>query len=177
METRVEVINMVSKLGDKDGLVRREARLTLEKIGQKSTVYLLMGLRSSNYTVRWEVLKALKAIRDPLATAKLISLLDDKSFEIRWLAAEGLIQLGEGVVPSVLRELVNKHASQYFRESVHHILRVIRKKCCLSKDVVNVMHAIWSLDNGLNVKSMAKKAYDTTSGSTQLADRQEVQYA
>ena len=53
----------------------------------------------------------------------LLEVLGDKVFEIRWLAADGLIMMGKAVLVPVLEALIKHSDSRLLRESVHHILR------------------------------------------------------
>jgi HEAT repeat protein len=83
---------------------------------------LIESLASPNKQVRWEAAKALADIADPAAADALVKALEDKIFDVRWLAAEGLINLGrEGLVP-LLQALIERSDSPWLRDAAHHVL-------------------------------------------------------
>lgn len=119
------IVALVSDLGSKDGLVRTKARWALVKTGTKAVAALGASLVDKDKHKRWEVVKALGQIGDARASDALITALDDDNFDVRWLAAEGLISIGVPAVMPMLRRLLDRTQSQTFREGVHHVLHGI----------------------------------------------------
>ena len=52
----------------------------------------------------------------------LLEALSDKEFDVRWLAAEGLIRIGRKVVVPLLETLVEHSDSFWLRDGIHHVL-------------------------------------------------------
>ena len=64
----------------------------------------------------------LREIGDRRAIRGLVEALGDSSFEVRWVAAEALIDLGRAAVPAVLHALLHHADSTWFRNGSHHVL-------------------------------------------------------
>ncbi len=76
---------------------------------------------------RWEAAKALGQIGDPSGAAALVEALEDNDGGTRWLAAEGLIGLGEGGLSPLLQALVEHSDSVWLREGGHVVCRALSK--------------------------------------------------
>jgi HEAT repeat protein len=120
--------SLVIDLGSKDGLVRVRARRAIVTIGSKAIPALEEALKSENQWLRWEAAKALGQIGDPAAVQALIKALEDVMFDVRWLAAEGLITIGIQALKPLMQQLAQNSDSLWLREGVHHILHDIHKK-------------------------------------------------
>ena len=70
-------------------------------------------LKHPDHEVRWEAARALGEIADPRAAPALVVTLEDEGFDIRWLAAEGLIALGPVGLAPLLEALAEKANSVY----------------------------------------------------------------
>jgi len=55
----------------------------------------------------------------------LVKALEDKMFDVRWLAAEGLVAIGHEALVPLLRVLIGHSDSVWLREGVHHVLHGI----------------------------------------------------
>ena len=114
----------LAKLASRDVLARDRARHTLVRAGSVALGPLMAALPNAEGVTRWEIVKALGEIRDVAAAEVLIETLDETRFDVRWLAAEGLIRLGEGGIAPLLRSLENAAWDNvWLREGAHHILR------------------------------------------------------
>jgi HEAT repeat protein len=85
---------------------------------------LITALRSPSHTVRWEAAKALSELADPASAPALVQALTDERFDVRWLAALGLIALRQAGLVPLLDAL--EHASWdrvLLRDGARHILR------------------------------------------------------
>jgi HEAT repeat protein len=116
---------LIVDLGSKDGLVRIRARRALVTIGKKSVAPLEEALTSKREWTRWEAAKTLGQIGDARATKALINALEDEMFDVRWLAAEGLIAIGRPTLVPLLRKLTEEPDSLWLREGAHHVLHGI----------------------------------------------------
>jgi len=113
---------LIAKLAARDGLERESARWSLVDIGSPAVAGLIELLEALDEQVRWEAAKALAAMADPAAADALVKTLEDKVFDVRWLAAEGLINLGrEGLIP-LLKALIERSDSPWLRDAAHHVL-------------------------------------------------------
>jgi HEAT repeat protein len=119
---------LTTDLGSSNGFERQRARQALIRIGNKAVGTLIPLLSAKGEIKRWEAAKALSQIRDPSATEALIKALVDKNFDIRWLAAEGLISIGEPALVPLLRELTRNPESVWLREAAHHYLHSIKSE-------------------------------------------------
>jgi len=69
--------------------------------------------QGAGHKVQGEAVKALGEIADPRAAPALVVTLEDEGFDIRWLAAEGLIALGPVGLAPRLEALAEKANSVY----------------------------------------------------------------
>jgi hypothetical protein len=112
---------LLRDLASGKGLVRLRARETLAAIGEPALEALVQLLGSPEPHLRWEAAKALTEIPEPAAIPGSIALLGDRRSGIRWLAAVGLINLGNRSVPYVLEALTKQAGSKEFRQGSHHV--------------------------------------------------------
>jgi HEAT repeat protein len=112
-----------------DDVVRcQKARKALVSIGKPAVPSLIKLLSHQKEQLRWEAVKALSQIADPSTTRVFLDSLEDKDFDIRWLAAEGLIAIGrDGLVP-LLKALIKRSDSVWFRNGAHHVLHDLARK-------------------------------------------------
>ncbi len=94
----------------------------------------------------------------PQATERLIKALTDKVFDVRWLAADGLIAIGKTVMAPLLREIMRNPESVSLREGAHHILHELNNESIAP--VINpLLHALAdSGEPGLEIPLLANKA-------------------
>lgn len=117
-----QIETLMSDLQCNDVFRCRQARRELVLIGERAVPYLTDALAHRKGWIRWEAAKALGEIPGASATAVLVSALEDKNFDVRWLAAEGLIRRGRDALPLLLRAVMQKPESTYLRDGVHHVL-------------------------------------------------------
>ena len=113
---------LISDLGSKDGIVRVRARKSLVAIGKPAIGLLVEALASKKELVRWEAAKAIGQIDDPTATQALVKALEDDMFDVRWLAAEALIIIGQEALVPLLQALSRHSDSLWLREGAHHVV-------------------------------------------------------
>lgn len=116
---------LIKQLDDKKGQVREKARLTLVDIGKEATIPLTELLTSKSQQARWEAAKALVSIADPTAIPALIVALNDKVFDIRWLAGEALVAIGPECLPQLLQALQNYTKEPFLLEGARHVIKYI----------------------------------------------------
>jgi len=114
--------SLVTGLAGKDGIERVRARRSLVTIGADAVPALVEALGSPDQYVRWEAAKALGQIGDPVAAKALLRALEDRTFDVRWLAAEGLIVIGREGLRPLLQALIEQPKPVWLREGAHHVL-------------------------------------------------------
>ena len=81
------------------------ARDTLVSMGKTIIPHLHKLLNSENDLLRMEAAKIVELIADRRSIPFFITLLDDREFEIRWIAAEGLIRIGRRSLLPLLKSI------------------------------------------------------------------------
>jgi HEAT repeat protein len=150
---------LLTDLGSKDGLVRVRARNSLVAIGEQAVGPLVKALAHRNQWVRWEAAKALGQISDATAAEALVRALEDEVFDVRWLAAEGLITLGRGALLPLLHALVERSDSEWLREGAHHVFHDLVKGRLDLKDLLQpVLATLEDVEPSLEVPFAAETA-------------------
>jgi len=98
------------------------ARKTIVKMGRSIIPQIHILLVAENNLLRMEGAKIAELIADRRSIPFLINLLDDKVFEIRWIAAEGLIKAGRRSILPLLMSVRDGKSSILFNNGVHHVL-------------------------------------------------------
>ena len=111
---------------DKDS-ARCEARQSLVAIGGPAVRSLIEALKQKNDNVRREAVKALSEIGGAEVAPALIKTLEDEEFDIRWLAAEGVIGLGVSGLKPLLQALIDHGDSPLLLEGAHHVTHYMAK--------------------------------------------------
>jgi HEAT repeat protein len=152
---------LIAMLAVKDSLARQRARESLVDIGKPAVVPLMEALAApaSDYYVRWEAAKVLSELEDPEAAPVLVNALEDDSFGIRWLAAEGLISLGQDGLAPILEALVQRSDSAVLREGAHHVLRMLNEGD-LHAQLAPVLAALEDIEPIVEVPVAAHAALD-----------------
>lgn len=119
------------------------ARSTLVEMGKTIVPQLHKLLESRNETLRMEIAKIVELIADRRSIPILISLLDDKEFEIRWIAAEGLIKIGRRSICPLLKAVRDGKSSFFFNKGAHHVLLSL----VTENEKDKLMTLLLSLDN------------------------------
>jgi hypothetical protein len=125
----------ISRLTDKSGLVRENARKNLVKIGIPAVHYLEELTTDARRIARWEAIKTLAEIQHPVTASFLINALEDQSEDVRWIAAEGLADLGETGFITTLNALKKNDPTILLLNGAHHILT--RLKSSMDKPIIN----------------------------------------
>jgi HEAT repeat protein len=148
---------LVDLLTSNDGFVRTCSRNSLIKIGSEAVPMLVEALASKENLKRWESIKALSQIGDSAALNSLVSAMDDKVFDVRWVAAEGLIAIGNQSIEPLLDLILNHPDSVRLREGVHHVLYALNKE--QPNEILKpVIDALEATEASLQVPWVAEKA-------------------
>jgi HEAT repeat protein len=136
------LINTLSSLKDK---AREGARHSLVAMGKTAVPSLAEALKNKNTLMKWEAAKALGEIGDPETAPVLVKALEDEEFDVRWLAAEGLIKMNIKGLKPLLEALEHRGDSALLREGAHHVFHDLAKGG-LRKSLIPVLAALEALE-------------------------------
>ena len=123
----LEIQQLLKTLGSKEGMERKQARAELVAKGKNMIDFLTELLNHPKHIYRWEALKTMQEIGDPISIPMFIQALEDDESDVRWIAAEGLIKLGMQSVRPLLKTLVEKSDSIFILAGVHHVFYDLKK--------------------------------------------------
>lgn len=117
------LVKIVSESIDESNIIRKvDARKHLVSMGETVVPILKKLLYSGNVVLRKEAAKILSLIAYHRTVPLLIELLNDTEFEIRWIAAEGLIKIGRHSISPLLKSIRDGKSSLMLNEGAHHVL-------------------------------------------------------
>ena len=149
--------SLIANLASKNGMVRVRARRSLVANGEPAVRPLVEALASRKQWVRWEVAKALGQIGSPASAEALVRALEDAMFDVRWLAAEGLIVIGREALVPLLHALVERSDSVWLLEGAHHVFHDLSRGRPDLKDVLQpVLAALEDIEPSLEVPVAAE---------------------
>jgi HEAT repeat protein len=155
-EIKSQIETLISELSSHNDSTRRKARYALVGMGETAIPSLIEILRNrdTHPLIRWEAAKALGEIADPKTAPVLVEYLEDEDFDIRWLAAEGLIKLNISALQPLLRALEKPGCSIRLQEGAHHVFHDLAKGA-LRKYLAPVLAALEKLEPGERVPWVA----------------------
>jgi hypothetical protein len=138
------LVKLINESLDTDDYSKKlSARETLVMMGNTIIPQVHKLLDSENELLRMEAAKIVELIADRRSIPLLINLLDDPLFDIRWLAAEGLIKIGRRSICPLLKSVRDGRSSLFFNRGTHHILLDLVNE----KEKNKLMPLLQSLDN------------------------------
>ena len=148
---------LVEKLTSKNGLERKSARKKLVSIGSDAIEYLKEFIEHPKHIYRWEALKTLGEIGDPISIPFYLQALEDDESDIRWIAAENLIKSGKKSIKPLLETLIDKSDSIFILSGVHHVFYDLKKADDLPTDfpVDKLLHSLKSSKLAGSIKPLA----------------------
>ena len=159
------IASLVAALADGSGSIRQKAREALVQIGSPAVPALVAALGSHEAQVRWEAAKALHDLADPASAGVLVAALEDTSFDVRWLAAEGLALIGRKALEPLLAALADHGDAIWLREGAHHVLKAAARRG-LAELVSPVVAALEGMEPGLVTPPAAQAALKALHGSS-----------
>jgi HEAT repeat protein len=154
-----EIHELIIKLGSDNGMERQKARESLVKIGRDTKDFLMELLSRRKHIYRWEALKTMEEIGDPVFIPSFIQALEDDKSDVRWLASKGLIKLGKVSIEPLLKLLKQKSDSIFVLEGAHHVFRDLRENKVLPKGFPTDK-LLSALKNPESVESVEPLAYE-----------------
>lgn len=161
-ELQFKILELLKFLHSKNGLERKEAREQLVKHGRKAIRFMENEHKNENIIYRWEILKTLQQISDSSSIPIFINALEDEESDIRWVAAEGLINLGPETIEPLLKALVKNSESVFLSAGAHHVFHDLKKKGMLPFNfpVDKLLSALKNPGWSGNVKTTAYELLD-----------------
>ena len=153
----LEMRYLIKSICSKNGQERQKARAALVEKGNRSIDFLMELLNSPKHIYRWEAIKTIEEINDPESIPIFLDALEDEKSDIRWIAAEGLINLGILSVEPLLKRLVEKSEAVFVLEGAHHVFIDLKKNKMLPDDfpIDKLLLALKDTDWVENIKSIA----------------------
>ncbi len=150
--------NLIRELESSNPGRRISARNKLVGLGKAAVPHLIRLLSDPYEQLRWEACKALASIRDPRSATHLVPALGDMSLAVRWVAAEGLVALGEEAEIPLLQYLMHHFNSLFIREGAHHVLHELDRVKGLTPEEHDLMETLRPMAPAASVGVMARKA-------------------
>jgi HEAT repeat protein len=150
----------MSCLQSNDGVERTKAREALVKIGKPAAPYIMVLLSHPDEHIRWEACKALERIRDPKTALLLARRLMDDNMDVRWVAADALIELEQHAIVPVLEIIEEQFDSPMLREAAHHVLHSLKELHLLDQNTKKVLDALKNTELPSKAAFTANRALD-----------------
>jgi HEAT repeat protein len=123
----LEIQKLIITLGSKNGMKRKKAREKLVAKGENMIDFLMELLNHPKHIYRWEALKTMEEIGNPISIPLFIQAFEDDESDIRWIAAEGLIRLGNQSIKPLLKALLEKSDAIFVLAGAHHVFYELKK--------------------------------------------------
>ena len=131
---KTHINDLLKSLVSDFGMERKKARAELVRMGRGVLDYLTEYADHPKHIFRWEALKVMEEIADPTSIPFFIDALEDEESDIRWIAAEGLINIGRESIVPLLETIIKKTDSIFVLEGTHHVFHDLKKTEILPKD-------------------------------------------
>ena len=158
-----KIQELIKTLGSDNGMERQSAREELVAIGRDSVGFLMELLSHPKHIYRWEAVKTMEEICDPVSIPLFIQAMEDEKSDVRWLAAKGLIKLGKLSIKPLLKTLEKKSDSVFVLEGAHHVFFDLKENKMLPKDFP-IDKLLSALRNPEWVESVKPVAYEILNG-------------
>ena len=120
-----------------------DARNTLVKKDKTIVPPMHKLLESESNLIRRKAIKIVELFADRRSIPVFINLLDDDEFEIRWIAAEGLVRIGRYSILPLLESVRYGDSSFIHNKAVYHALLGLLNE----KEKENLLSLFHSLDD------------------------------
>ena len=164
----ITIKKLISDLSSSDDFSRLKARRELLETGKPAYALLLEALKDRNCLVRWEVVNILGGTGDPEVAPALAGALEDSEFEVRWVAAEGLIRMGTKGLKTLFQALIERADSAFLREGTHQVLHKLAQGE-LKVFLTPLLIALESREPAVEAPPVALRAMETMDDALQTA--------
>jgi hypothetical protein len=148
----------IEKLSSPKAAEREQARSNLVVIGDEVVPELIEAVATADEHGRLEAVAALTEIAHPAAIPTLIECLEDDHQDVRWVAAEGLLNIDGPAVEPLLLALIDRAWAFTILDGAAHVVRGLARR--VSQPIFGplmtaLMHAA---EPGVNVPPAAEAA-------------------
>jgi HEAT repeat protein len=151
------ITKLIDELSSPRSAERERARDQLVAVGEPAVAELVATCETADDRGRLEIYKALTEISDTAAIPILIRGLEDGSQDIRWVAAEGLLNVGAPTVEPLMLALIDKARDHTILDGALHVLRGLSRRGAQSL-VKPLISAIRGPEPGVHVPPAAETA-------------------
>ncbi len=155
-----DIPSLIKRLQSPDSIARLKAHDILSCIGAAAIPELLKALSTADVHLRWQIIKVFDSIQDPMTIPILIRQLKHENAEIRWAAANALINHRREIILPLLEALTHNFDSLWFRQSAHHIFHVLHDNGKLLPLEEKVYKALEDITPQVSVPWAAEKALE-----------------
>src|SRR4030042_3587877 len=114
--------SLIDDLTNERELRPDRVRTLLSALNTKALPSLIKCLKSHNHKLKEESARVLGTIKNREAVEALIGALEDDIFDVRWLAGDRLISVGDAALEPVFSALTQRSDSTLIREGLHRVL-------------------------------------------------------
>lgn len=132
-----KILQLIDNLCSENGVERQNARKKLVIMGYEVLDYLSDMLSSPKHIHRWEALKVMEEIGDPVSIPVFLEFLEDEKSDLRWIAAQGLIRIGQKAIGPLLNLVEKKYDSTFVLDGAHHFFYDLGEKGLLPQGFPN----------------------------------------
>ena len=162
--------SLINDLTNEREVRRDRVRRLLSALNKKALPALVKGLKSDNHRLKEESARVLGTIKNREAAEALIGALEDDIFDVRWLAGEGLISIGDIALEPVFSALTKRSDSTLIREGLHRVLHGMYRE----SDQVLIKPVLLALEDSesrLEVPLAAETALNSLRASRKISVR------
>jgi HEAT repeat protein len=148
---------LIQKLSSPRVAERERARTELVAMGRITVPALIAACERGDNHGRLEAGKALTEIADPAAIPTFLRCLEDEQQDLRWVAAEGLSNIGGPAVEPLLLALIDRAAAHTILDGAVHALRGLARR--MTEPILEpVFAAVHAPEPGVSVPLAAEMA-------------------
>jgi len=164
------ISSLIDDLTNERELRRDRVRRLLSALDAKALPALIKGLKSDNHKLKEESARVLGTIKNREAAEALIGALESDIFDVRWLAGEGLISIGDAALEPAFSALTKRPDSTLIREGIHRVLHGIYRES--NQDLIKpVLLALEGPESRLEVPLAAEAALNSLRTSKKISAR------
>jgi HEAT repeat protein len=149
--------DIIAQLSDWNPRSRHEARKKLVHMGDTALPILMEQLSSKDWHVRWEAVKALGELKNPLSNEAIVCMLWDEDTGVRFAAMGSLIALSRASIEPLMLALTEHSTSAPLRHGAHYVLRALHGKQMLTNLEIEVMRALEGPHPGIEAAHAANR--------------------